>query len=71
MNLKDFENDIKETENIIKYYKIRNIKIFFKKNLKKFKVVQKSLIPLYGCNFKYFFKIIGFIYTIIICKHTC
>ena len=30
MNLKDFENDIKETENIIKYYKIRNIKIFFK-----------------------------------------
>ena len=43
MNLKDFENDIKETENIIKYYKIRNIKIFFKKNLKKFKVVQKSL----------------------------
>ena len=33
MNLKDFENDIKETENIIKYYKIRNIKIFFKLNL--------------------------------------
>lgn len=47
MNLKDFEKDIKETENIIKHYKIHNIRIFFKKNLKKFKVVQKSLIPIY------------------------
>ena len=67
MNLKDFENDIKETENIIKYYKIRNIKIFFKKNLKKFKVVQKSLIPLYITTALSFpvFKTLGLGYPII------
>lgn len=71
MNLKDFEKDIKETENIIKHYKIHNIKICFKKNLKKFKVVQKSLIPIYITTALSFpiFKTLGLGYPFIMDNH--